>query len=174
MSDTINYDIIVIGAGCGGLSAALCAAKEGKRVLVLERNNAPAGHSSSFIRGRFEFEAYPQDIPGFSPDDSGETKKLFDYMGVTDKIQWLKVPEAYRVISKFSDGTKLDATMPFGIENYIEAMEKYVPGSKAPLTKLFKIAEEIEASADRFTTDNLDSSVSFLKFLKNNGCFVNT
>ena len=51
-----SYDIIVIGAGCGGLTAAACAAKEGKKVLLLERHNAPGGFSSSFVRGRFEFD----------------------------------------------------------------------------------------------------------------------
>ena len=46
-----NYDIIVIGAGCGGLTAAACAAKEGKKVLLLERHNTPGGFASGFVSG---------------------------------------------------------------------------------------------------------------------------
>ena len=39
-----NYDVIVIGAGAAGLSAAALLAKEGKSVLVVER--------SPFLGGR--------------------------------------------------------------------------------------------------------------------------
>ena len=34
------YDIIVVGAGTAGLSAAVYGARAGKRVLVLEQKNA--------------------------------------------------------------------------------------------------------------------------------------
>jgi len=33
------YDVIVIGGGASGMTAAVCAARNGKRVLVLEKNN---------------------------------------------------------------------------------------------------------------------------------------
>ena len=82
-----NYDIIVIGAGCGGLSAAVCAAKEGKKVLLLEKHNTPGGFMSSFVRGRFEFDISLQQLCGFSEDaEQGELRQLFDYFNITKKI----------------------------------------------------------------------------------------
>ncbi|MCM8763903.1 MAG: FAD-dependent oxidoreductase, partial [Candidatus Omnitrophica bacterium] len=33
-----DYDVVVIGAGLGGLASAAFLAKEGKRVLLLERH----------------------------------------------------------------------------------------------------------------------------------------
>ena len=104
-----NYDIIVIGAGCGGLSAAVCAAKEGKNVLLLERHNAPGGFMSSFVRGRFEFDISLQQLCGFSQNtEHGELRQLFDELNITKKIEWTQIPEAFRLISKSADGSEID------------------------------------------------------------------
>lgn len=65
---------------------------------------------------------------------------LFDELGVTDKIEWMQIPEAYRVISR---AEKLDATMPFGVRAFIDKMEQYVPGSRDSVTKFFELAEEV-------------------------------
>ena len=115
-----NYDIIVIGAGCGGLTAAACAAKEGKKVLLLERHNTPGGFASSFIRGRFEFDISLHQLCGFGKSSGlGEVRQIFDYLGISEKIKWAEIPEAYRLISKSSDGSPIDVIMPFGVEKYI-------------------------------------------------------
>ncbi len=175
MSDK-NYDIIVIGAGCGGLTAAACAAKEGKKVLLLERHNAPGGFSSSFVRGRFEFDVSLHQLCGFTDDAGlGELRFIFDSIGITDKIQWSPIPNAYRLISKSYDGSKIDVTMPFGTKNFIEAMEHYVPGSKASMTKLFKLAEETEEGIKYFTANETTGKYKELRsIIKKHGNFIKT
>ncbi|MBO5066348.1 MAG: NAD(P)/FAD-dependent oxidoreductase [Clostridia bacterium] len=175
MSDK-NYDIIVIGAGCGGLSAAVCAAKEGKKVLLLERHNAPGGFVSSFVRGRFEFDISLQQLCGFSQDaEHGELRQLFDKLNITNKIEWVKIPEAYRLISKSADGSEIDAIMPYGIEEYIDAMEYYVPGSKKSMKKLFELADEIEKGFNFIAETNGSTTLKEKRrFNKENENFVRT
>ena len=41
-----KFDAVVIGAGTGGLSAALSLANAGKKVLLLEKHNLPGGCST--------------------------------------------------------------------------------------------------------------------------------
>lgn len=51
------YDVIVVGAGIGGLSAAVLLAKAGKSVLVVERHNRPGGYAHGFSRRQYRFDA---------------------------------------------------------------------------------------------------------------------
>ena len=60
-----DYDVVVVGGGLGGLSAAAFLAKEGKKVLLLERQNVPGGYATSFLRGRFEFEISLHELSGW-------------------------------------------------------------------------------------------------------------
>lgn len=43
METADRYDVIVIGAGPGGFAAALGAARQGRRVLLVEQNSGPGG-----------------------------------------------------------------------------------------------------------------------------------
>jgi len=46
--DYVNYDVIVVGAGFAGLSAAVDLAERGVRVLVLEANRHLGGRATAY------------------------------------------------------------------------------------------------------------------------------
>ena len=48
-----DYEVVIIGAGNAGLSAAITLAQKGVKTLLIEQHNLPGGCASSFIRGRF-------------------------------------------------------------------------------------------------------------------------
>lgn len=130
---SFKYDAVVIGAGNGGLTAAVRLAQGGAKTLLVEKHNLPGGFATSFRRGRFEFEASLHELNDFgTADNAGDVRQLFDSLGVTDKIEWFLIPDAYRVICK-SEG--LDATMPFGVKAFIDRMEQYVPYSRKSTEK---------------------------------------
>ena len=137
----VKYDAVVIGSGNGGLAAAVRLAQAGMKTLLVEKLNLPGGFATSFRRGRFEFEASLHELNDFgTAENTGDLRVLFDELGVTDKIEWLPIPDAYRVISR---AEKLDATMPFGVEAFIRKMEGYVPGSAKATRRFFDLAEEV-------------------------------
>ncbi|GAG90977.1 unnamed protein product, partial [marine sediment metagenome] len=63
--------------------------------------------------------------------------------------EFISIPEAYRLIIDDPE-EKLDVTVPFGIDNFINTIEKVAPGSKDGLEKFFKIAEEIKGAFGYF------------------------
>lgn len=136
-----TYDAVVIGTGNGGLAAAVRLLQGGARVLVVEKHNLPGGFATSFRQGRFEFEASLHELNDFgTADNAGDLRVLFDELGITNKIDWIQIPDAYRVISREEH---LDATLPFGVEAFTDKMESYVPGCRPSINRFFDLAEEI-------------------------------
>ena len=52
-----KYHTIVVGGGIAGLTCAAYLAKEGRRVLIIEKNRECGGLVNSFSRDGFQFEA---------------------------------------------------------------------------------------------------------------------
>ena len=145
-----KFDVVVIGAGTGGLSAALSLASAGKKTLLLEQHNLPGGCSTSFIRGRFEFDASLHEYCAIgSPKEWGIPGKIMMEDYKLD-INWLLVPDMYRCIGTTRSGKHFDVTLPVGIQNIINKMEEVVPGSRRPMETFFELAEECSAAHDYF------------------------
>jgi cation diffusion facilitator CzcD-associated flavoprotein CzcO len=51
-----DADVVVIGAGCGGLTAAAYLARAGRRVRVIDARNNLGGHMSAFTVDGYEFD----------------------------------------------------------------------------------------------------------------------
>lgn len=138
-----EFDAVVIGAGNGGLTAAATLAGKGLKTLLLERHNLPGGFATSFVRGRFEFEPSLHEISDFGPfEDKGNVRKLLeDRIGIN--TDWIRVPEAYRLIIPDEKGGRLDVVMPFGIDEFILKMEGYVPGSTPSVTRFIELCNEV-------------------------------
>jgi len=52
----MQYDVIIIGSGLGGLAAGAKLAKEGKKVLMLEQHYQVGGCATHFKRKGYTFE----------------------------------------------------------------------------------------------------------------------
>ena len=141
-----KYDLIVIGAGNSGLMAACRASRMGLKTLVIERHNMPGGAASSFVRGRFEFEASLHEVPSFG--EGNELKRLFDELGIkTDMVQ---TRDSYRYIVNENGKTTLDVTVPHGREKVLEFIDRECPGDREAMEKFFMAAKDMENGLNYF------------------------
>ena len=60
-----HYDVIVVGAGLGGLTAASLLAKRGLAVLLIEQQNKPGGSCTSFKREGVVYDVGTAMLYGF-------------------------------------------------------------------------------------------------------------
>ncbi len=135
-----SYDAIVIGSGLAGLSAALNLLNRNKKVLILERHNVPGGCSSSFVRGRFEFEVSLHELCGIGTvDNPGGVGRILNSYGVD--VDWVNVPECYRVISHYSDGGKCDQVFPAGREAFSQAVAHETPEGANDMAEFWRIVD---------------------------------
>ncbi len=89
-----RYDTIIIGSGAGGLSAAICLAKKGQKVLVLEQHDVPGGWCHSFYLDGYRF------TPGVHYigllDKGQSTSLLYEGLGIANDLVFFRMnPKAY-------------------------------------------------------------------------------
>ena len=58
----VSDPVVIIGAGLGGMSAAINLASAGRRVVVLEQNATPGGKMGEFRQDGFRWDTGPSVI----------------------------------------------------------------------------------------------------------------
>jgi prolycopene isomerase len=134
-------DVIVIGAGIGGLTSALLLAKQGVRVVVLEKQSYAGGCCSSFNVNGFTFDACVDSIGALGRGEA--LRRLMEEdLGVWDKVKFYELTPIRRNI--FPDFT---IDIPVGLGAYEEVLKKLFPQEASGIkTVLQRMVEIYQAS----------------------------
>jgi prolycopene isomerase len=94
--DSDTYDVIIIGAGMGGLTCGAWLAQKGMQVLVVEQNLQPGGLCSSYIRNGFTFTPAASIVTGTTKKD-GVFERLTKALGIDKEIEFIPLEQGYHV-----------------------------------------------------------------------------
>ncbi len=140
----MSYDVVVIGSGAGGLSAALPLAQAGKRVLVVEQHEVPGGYTQSFTLEGYQFSPGVHYIGGLQP--GGSMRRIYEGLGVSQDLEFCEMnPDGYDHI--FIGDERFD--LPKGEDRLIETLQEAFPheadGIEAYITLVRELMEALSA-----------------------------
>lgn len=132
------YDSIIIGSGAGGLASALCLARAGQKVLLLEQHDVPGGWCHSFTMKGQRFSPGVHYV-GFA-GEGDSTNELLCGLGIANDMVFFEMNrEGYEHCligdEKFS--------MPAGIENLKTKLCERFPDEKKGIIKYMDLVKTI-------------------------------
>jgi phytoene dehydrogenase-like protein len=148
-----RYDVVVIGAGLGGLTAGAILARAGRKVLVIERSNSVGGAASSYKSGDLFVEGSLHETG--DPHDPRDPKHtVLTRAGVIDAVKWIPASAFYE-----ARGGPLDRpfVMPDNFDAARRALAERFPEARAGIHRLLGEMERI-ASAMAAPAPDQDTS----------------
>jgi hypothetical protein len=125
---TVGFDIVIVGASFGGVSAALSAARSGKRVALVDAGDNIGGQATSQGLTRWDESA-----PATSPNTYGSTKS---YQTLKNDIrQW------YRTYAKLASGISTNFNPGF-----YDAGHPFSADCNVAQTVLRQLLKDVEAN----------------------------
>jgi phytoene dehydrogenase-like protein len=128
-----DYDVIVVGAGMGGLSAACHLAAGGLKVLILEQHYQVGGCATSFDRGDYNFDA-AMHVTSLGGGKKAVILTLMEKAGLADKVKLVRIPSLGRIVAP-----GIDFVHPNGVEATVEALIKQWPREEKNIRAFYKM-----------------------------------
>lgn len=132
-----TWDVIVIGAGLGGLTTAAYLAADGRRVLVVEQHDIAGGNSHVFRRRRkFEFDVGVHYLGDCGED--GIIPAILGGLGARDRVEFRELdPDCFDRVQL--PGATVDVPADWSL--YLERLCAALPDDRAGLTEFVGIIE---------------------------------
>ncbi len=130
-----TYDVVVIGAGIGGLICAGLLARDGLKVLLVEQHYMVGGYCSTFHRGAFTFDAATHFYPLLG-NPMTITGAVLEKLG--SRTRWVKMDPVDHF--HFPDGSSFSVSADF--DEYIDELKATFPHEADALDKFFLKARD--------------------------------
>ena len=133
-----EFDTIIIGSGAGGLSAALCLARAGQKVAVIEQHYVPGGWCHSFYIDGHRYSPGVHYIGGMDKGES--TCNLYEGLGIANELVFFRMNKNAYEHCWIGD-ERID--MPAGIDNLVDSLSEKFPKEKKGIKKYLKLVKTV-------------------------------
>lgn len=130
-----TYDVVVIGAGIGGLFCANKLIGEGLRVLLVEQHYMVGGYCSTFRRKGYTFDAASHFYPLLG-NPTTITGKFLGELGID--TGWVKMDPVDTF--HFPDGTRFEVDADY--DTYRRHLDEAFPEERENLNRFFELVRE--------------------------------
>ena len=132
----IKYDSIVVGGGIAGLTSAAYLARDGQKVLLIEKNDKCGGLVNSFSMDGFHFDAGVRAL-----EDAGIILPMLHDLGID--IEVVKSPVSVGIEKDVLDVKDIES-----LEDYRNLLIKFYPDSVTDIDILLKDIRKIMRHMD--------------------------
>ena len=128
-----DFDVVIIGSGCGGLAAGLTLAQNNKKVGIFEQHSVEGGNIHSFrMHGRW-FSPGLHYIGELSP--GSRMHRAYSDMGIMNRVGFNSLPQ--------NGLDEIDAggwrfVLPAGLEPRVQALAELAPSEESGIRKLLR------------------------------------
>ena len=131
-----TWDAIIIGSGIGGLTPAAFLAREGRRVLVLEKHSVPGGCTQTYSRNGYEWDVGLHYV-GEVHRPGGSMRRIFDH--ITDgQLEWAPMPPVY---NRIVIGDRIYEHIA-GKESFQARLKEHFPDEQVAIDKYMDLVTE--------------------------------
>jgi all-trans-retinol 13,14-reductase len=133
-----HFDTIIIGSGVGGLATAICLARAGQKVLVLEKHYVPGGWSHSFTLNGQRFSPGVHYV-GFI-NEGQSTNMLYRGLGIANDMVFFRMNvDAYEHCVIDNEIINI----PAGIENLNKVLSDRFPNESKNIRKYLTLVQRV-------------------------------
>lgn len=135
-----QFDIVIIGAGMGGLVCGAVLLREGYSVCIIEKNKQIGGCLQSYARDKVVFDAGVHYVG--SLDKGQNLYQIFKYIGVMDKLKLRRMDmDAFDRI--LIEGDPKEYRFAQGYDNFIAQLLKDFPEEENAIRKYCALMQEV-------------------------------
>ncbi|MFO7700707.1 MAG: NAD(P)/FAD-dependent oxidoreductase [Acidimicrobiia bacterium] len=146
MTERIETDVVIVGAGLGGLSAARHLQESGHGVVVVEGHTKPGGYAHFFRKEEFRFEVALHALDGL--DDGGWAKPMLETLGIMGRVEFNRLEPFYTV--RYPD---FEVAVPADVPGYLAVFSEVLPNESDGVRDLFGAIGRVGHDVARYARD---------------------